>query len=224
VLAAEINGLRDLYWYALGSSPYRKLEDLAGKRLTFSTPGSSSHMGVLGVIEQLTAKGLPAPQALSIGGMPDALTAVKTGQAEASFAAPPFFLDLIEKGDLRIVFRGDEVAKYNDVTIRVTFASSDFVEKNGEAARGFMRALQKAQDFMFDNREETVKIWIRRANLKLPESTLLKVYDFYTRESVALKPIRGIQTTMADAMKFKFLWQPLSQAELDRLIDLSYLR
>ena len=224
VLAAEINGLRDLYWYALGSSPYRKLEDLAGKRLTFSTPGSSSHMGVLGVIEQLTAKGLPAPQALSIGGMPDALTAVKTGQAEASFAAPPFFLDQIEKGDLRIVFRGDEVTKYNDVTMRVTMASADFVEKNGEAARAFMRALQKAQDFMFDNREETVKIWIRRAKLKLPESTLLKVYEFYTRESVALKPIRGIQVTMDEAVRFKFLRQPLSQAELNRLIDLSYLQ
>jgi NitT/TauT family transport system substrate-binding protein len=223
VLAAEINGLRDLYWYALGASPYRKLEDLAGKRLTFSTPGSSSHMGVLGVIAELTAKGHPAPQPLSVGGMPDALTAVKTGQAEAGFAAPPFFLDLIEKGELRIVFRGDAVKKYSDVTMRVTFAHANFVEKNPETARAFMRALQKAQDFMFDNREETVKIWIRRANLKLSESTLIKVYDFYTRESVALKPIRGIQTTMEDAVKFKFLKEPLSQAELDRLIDLSHL-
>ena len=224
VLASEINGLRDLYWYALATSPYRKLEDLAGKRLTFSTPGSSSHMGVLGVITELTAKGHPAPQALSVGGMPDALTAVKTGQAEAGFAAPPFFLDLIEKGELRIVFRGDEVKKYNDVTMRVTFAHAGFVEKNPEATRAFMRALQKAQDFMFDQREETAKIWIRRANLKLPESTLIRVYDFYTRESVALKPIRGIQTTVEDAIRFKFLKQPLTQAELDRLIDLSHLQ
>jgi hypothetical protein len=40
---------------------------------------------------------------------------------------------------------------------------------------------------------------------------------------MTMKPIRGVQTTMEDAVRLKFLQQPLTKPELDRLIDLSYL-
>ena len=222
VLAAEMTGLPDLYWYTTGTAPYRKLEDLAGKRIAFSAPGSSSHMAVLAVADQLKAKGLQAPQAVSFGGMPDALTGLKTGQTDAAFAVPPLFFDQVEKGDLRIVFRGDEIQKFNDVTIRVTFANSDFLQKNPETVRAFFRAYQKALDFMFEIRQETVKIWLKHG-LKSTEALALKSYDFYTKASIPFKPIKGIQLTMEDAVKFNFLKQPLTQAELDRLIDLRYV-
>lgn len=222
VLAAEITGLADLYWYAMGTSPYRKVEDLAGKRIAFSNPGSSTHMAALAVIDQLKAKGLPAPQAIALGGMPDTFTGVKTGQADAGWAVPPFFLDQIEKGDIRIVFRGDEIQKFNDVTIRVTFANANFVEKNPDTVRAFFRAYQKTLDFMFDNRQETVRIWLKQG-LKSSEALALRSYDFYTKASVALKPIKGVQSTMEDAVKFNFLKQSLTQAQLERLIDLKYL-
>ena len=52
---------------------------------------------------------------------------------------------------------------------------------------------------------------------------MLKTWDFYSKPALALKPIRGLQTTMEDAVRLKFLQQPLNKAELDRLIDLSYL-
>jgi NitT/TauT family transport system substrate-binding protein len=222
ILAAEMTGLPEVFWYATGSSPYRKLEDLAGKRIAYSTAGSSTHMAVLGVIDQLKGKGLPAPQAVSLGSLPDTLTGVKTGQADAGWSAPPFFFDQIEKGELRIVFRGDEIQKFKDVTIRVNFATTDFLQKHPDTVRAFWRAYQKALDFMFANRQETVKIWLGRG-LKSTESLALKSYDFYTKPSMALKPIKGVQTTVEDAIKFNFLKQPLSQADLDRLIDLRYL-
>jgi hypothetical protein len=38
-----------------------------------------------------------------------------------------------------------------------------------------------------------------------------------------MKPIRSVETTMEDAVRLKFIQQPLSKAEVDRLIDLSYL-
>jgi NitT/TauT family transport system substrate-binding protein len=222
LIAAEMTGLPDLYWYTLGTSPYRKLEDLAGKRIAYSTAGSSSHMAVLAVADQLKAKGLPAPQAVALGGMPDALTGLKTGHTDAAFAVPPLFFDQVEKGDLRIVFRGDEIQKFHEVTVRVTFTNTDFLQKHPDAVRAYFRAYQKALDFMFENRQETVRIWLKRG-LKSTEALALRSYDFYTKASMALKPIKGIQTTMEDAVKFNFLKQPLTQAELDRLIDLRYL-
>ncbi len=223
ILAAEMTGASDLYWYAMANSPYRKMEDLAGKRIAFSNPGSSSHQAVLAVVEQLKAKGLPAPQPIALGRMPDVFTAIKTGQAEAGYAAAPLFMDRIEKGEIQIVFKGEEIEKLRDVTLRVTFARADWVEKNPDTVRAFFRAYHKIQDFIFENRQETARIWIRQGKLDLSEATALKAIDFFTRSALAFKPIKGIPLTMEDAIKFNFLKQPLSQAELEKLIDLRYL-
>jgi NitT/TauT family transport system substrate-binding protein len=180
-------------------------------------------MGVLAAVDLLTAKGLPAPQPVSLGGPSDAFTAVKTGQADAGWSATPLFLDLIEKGDVRIVFRGTDLERLRDVTMRVTFANANFVEKNPETVRAFFRAYQKAMDFILEHRQEAARIWIPFAKLKVSEAALVKAMESYERANVAFKPVKGIPTIMEDAVKFKFLKQPLSQAELDRLIDLRYL-
>jgi ABC-type nitrate/sulfonate/bicarbonate transport system substrate-binding protein len=132
-------------------------------------------------------------------------------------------LDRVDKGELRVVVKGSEIAALNDITSRVHFINVQFAAKQPEAIRAFFRAHQRAVEYMLDNREETTKIWIRKAELKFPESAVLKTWDFYNKAAMALKPIRGVQSTVEDAVKFKFLQQPLTKAELDRLIDLSYL-
>jgi hypothetical protein len=65
---------------------------------------------------------------------------------------------------------------------------------------------------------------MRRAELKFPESAVLKTWDYYTRAAMMLKPIRGMQTIIEDGIKNNFLKQPLTQAELNQLVDLSYLQ
>jgi ABC-type nitrate/sulfonate/bicarbonate transport system substrate-binding protein len=89
--------------------------------------------------------------------------------------------------------------------------------------RGFFRAQQRALDYMFEHKEDTAKIWIRRAEMKFPESAVLKTWDYYNRAALTLKPIRGLQTIIEDGIRNNFLKQPLTQAELNSLVDLSYL-
>ena len=223
ILSAEMTGTRDMYWYSLANSPYRKMEDLAGKRVAFTAPGSSSHQAVLALVDQFKARGLAAPQPMALGRIPDIFTSIKTGQAEAGFAVPPLFMDRVEKGEIQIVLRGEEIEKLRDVTIRVNFANADWVEKNPETVRAFFRAYSKTLDFMLENRAETAKIWIRHGKLNLSEATVLKAIDFYTRASLAFKPVKGIPIIVEDGIKFNFLKQPLTQAEMERLIDLRYV-
>ena len=223
IIAAEMTGVSDLYWYSLASSPYKKMEDLAGKRVAFSNPGSSSHQAVLAMVDQVKAKGLPAPQPISLGRMPDVFTAIKTGQAEAGFAAVPLFLDRVESGEIQIAFKGEEIEKLKDVTVRVTFAQRDWVDKNPETVRAFLKAYKKTQEHMFTNRQETARLWIKHGKLKISEATAMKALDFYPPAAVALRPIKGLAATIEDGIKFKFLTQVPSQADLDKLIDLRYV-
>ena len=222
IAAAEITGM-DAFWYVQSNTAMRKMEDLAGKRVAYSRPGASSHMAVLAIADQIKAKGLKPAEPVSLGGIPEVYTAVRTGQTDAGWSVAPFQLDKVEKGELRVVVRGEEINAMKEISARVHFTNNDFAAKNPDAVRGFFRAQQRALDYMFDHKEETAKIWIRRAELKFPESAVLKTWDYYNRASMTLKPIRGLQATIEDGIKNKFLTQPLTQAELNSLIDLSYL-
>lgn len=222
IAAAEITGL-DAIWYVQSNTPIRKLEDLAGKKIAYSRPGSSTHMGALAIAEEVKAKGLKPPEPVSLGGIPEVYTAVRTGQADSGWSVPPFQLDRVDKGELRVIVKGDDLGALKEITPRVHFVNNDFAAKNPDAVRGFFRAQEKALDYMFNNKADTAKIWMRRADLKFPEPAVLKTWDYYSRAAMALKPIRGLQATIEDGIKNKFLTQPLTQAEIKALIDLSFL-
>jgi NitT/TauT family transport system substrate-binding protein len=222
IAAAEITGM-DAFWYVQSSTTMRRLEDLSGKKVAYSRPGASSHMAVLAIADQIKAKGLKPAEPVSLGGIPEVYTGVRTGQADAGWSVAPFQLDRVEKGELRVIVKGEEIAAMKDITPRVHFLNNDFAAKNPDAVRGFFRAQQKALDYMFENKADTAKIWIRRAELKFPESAVLKTWDYYSRAAMTLKPIRGLQATIEDGIRNKFLTQPLSQAEINALVDLSFL-
>jgi NitT/TauT family transport system substrate-binding protein len=222
IVAAEITGM-DAFWYVQSNTPMRKLEDLAGKKVAYSRPGASSHMAVLAIADQIKAKGLKPAEPVSLGGIPEVYTGVRTGQADAGWSVAPFQLDRVEKGELRVVVRGEEITAMKEITARVHFVNNDFAAKNPDAIRGFFRAQQRALEYMFDHKEDTAKIWIRRAELKFPESAVLKTWDYYNKAAMTLKPIRGLQTTIEDGIRNNFLKQPLTQAEINNLIDLSYV-
>jgi NitT/TauT family transport system substrate-binding protein len=222
IAAAEITGM-DAFWYVQSSTPMRKMEDLAGKKVAYSRPGASSHMAVLAIADQIKAKGLKPAEPVSLGGIPEVYTAVRTGQTDAGWSVAPFQLDLVEKGLLRVVVKGEEITAMREITPRVHFLNNDFTAKNSDAVRGFFRAQQRALDYMFEHKEDTAKIWIRRAEMKYPEAAVLKTWDYYNRAAMTLKPIRGLQATIEDGIRNKFLTQPLTQAEVNSLIDLSFL-
>src|SRR5919106_3756063 len=222
IVAAEITGM-DAFWYVQSSTPMRKMEDLAAKKVAYSRPGASSHMAVLAIADQIKAKGLKPAEPVSLGGIPEVYTSVRTGQADAGWSVAPFQLDRVEKGELRVVVRGEEITAMKEITARVHFVNNDFAAKNPDAIRGFFRAQQRALEYMFDHKEDTAKIWIRRAELKFPESAVLKTWDYYNKAAMTLKPIRGLQATIEDGIRNKFLTQPPTQAEINALIDLSYV-
>ncbi len=222
IAAAEITGM-DAFWYVQSSTPMRKMEDLAGKKVAYSRPGASSHMAVLAIADQIKAKGLKPAEPVSLGGIPEVYTAVRTGQTDAGWSVAPFQLDLVDKGELRVVVKGEEITAMREITPRVHFLNNAFAAKNPDAVRGFFRAQQRALDYMFENKADAAKIWIKRAEMKYPEAAVLKTWDYYNRAAMTLKPIRGLQATIEDGIRNKFLTQPLTQAEINSLIDLSFL-
>jgi len=223
IISAEATGVGDVFWYVKGDSPIKKIEDLAGKKVGFSNPGSSSHLVTLSLATVLGSKGLAAPELVPGGSFPEQFTAVMTGQIDAGWSAPPFFLDEVKKGNIRILFRGNDVPEVADLTIRVNLARAEFLKSRAETMRKYLAVTKSALDFIFSNPDEAAKIWVKNAQIKESPEAVKEAWKYYNSTALALSPIKGVERSVADAVKFKFLKKPFGPEELGKAIDLGYL-
>src|SRR6266536_5928231 len=115
IIGAETTGASDLYWYVVATSPIKSLKDTDGKTIAYSTNGSSTHGVVTAFMKQYDLKAKPT----AMGGPAANLTAVMSGQVDVGWAAPPFGLDQLDKGDIRVVASGNDADVFKGQTVRL---------------------------------------------------------------------------------------------------------
>ncbi len=223
IISAEMRGLSDVFWHVKADSPLKKIDDLAGKKIGYSNPGSSSHMATLVFSDWLKSKKLKEPEPTAAGSPPEQFTAVMTGQIDAGWSTPPFFLDEIEKKSIRMLFGGNDIPGLSDLTLRVNLARSELLKNRPDAVRGYLRATQEAIRFIFAQPDEAAKIWIKDAELKESPALVKEAWKFYSAQAMVLSPLVGVERSLDDAVKFKFLKKPFSREDFNRGTDLSLL-
>jgi len=214
IIGAEATGAAD-YWYAKTSSPIKTLQDTNGRTIAFSTQGSSTQSIVRAFIDEfkLTAK----PTAT---GNPSAtLTAVMTDQVDVGWASPPFGLKEIESGQIRVVAKATDSALVQGQTIRVIVANAEALAKRKEAIGRFMDAYRETIDYMYSDNPQIFKDYAEF--VKVQEAMAKRVRDDYFPKSlVDPDAIKGIDGLMKEAVNLKFISEPLTQKQLDELIQI----
>jgi NitT/TauT family transport system substrate-binding protein len=222
IVGACTTGL-DTNFLSLGTSSYRTLADLAGTKVGFSSPGSSSAVAVDQINAKLRELGKPQVQPQAIGAPADQLTAVQTGQIAAGFAPPPTFLDRVDSGQLHLVVEGlRDFPAYQNVVSRAIFVDSGFASRSPDAVRGFLAAWVEAWRWAFANQDEAVSLFKKGSNAQDAAPTLKKAFSSYSVESQRIAPISGVDRAMADAVGAKVLKQPLTATQLSSLVDTRY--
>jgi NitT/TauT family transport system substrate-binding protein len=214
IIGAEATGAAD-YWYARTSSPIKTLQDTNGRTIAFSTQGSSTQSIVRAFIDEfkLTAK----PTAT---GNPSAtLTAVMTDQVDVGWASPPFGLKEIDAGAIRVVAKATDSALVRGQTIRVIVANAQALEKRKDAITRFMDAYRETIDYMYSDNLRVLKDYA--AFVQVPEVLAAQVRnDYFPKSLVDPDAIKGIDGLMKEAVNLKFISQPLTQKQLDELIQI----
>jgi NitT/TauT family transport system substrate-binding protein len=212
IIGSEMRGAGDIYWYVKADSPIKSLKDADGKTMTFSRPGSSSHL----TAQQIAAKMGVTPKFVSTGAMPATRTQLVSGQIDIAWAAVPFALDAIKKGEFRIIARGSELAELNNVSIRVNVTTDKFLKERVKAAQGFSRAYAESVDWMYANIDKSAAYW---ANVtKISPEIAREGIGFYPKERMVPWPISGLDYSIAEAVKAKRLEKPLTPAQLKELV------
>ena len=144
--------------YVVGAnSTLRDLDDLRGKRVGITSPGSLTDW----LAEELNrVKGWTGEDRMTkatVGGStPTVMAALKTGQVDASISSAQLGLQLGDNGEGRLL--SDCSAYVGTIELYTMFASQATIERNPDAVRRFLQGWYETVDFMKSHKAETVAI------------------------------------------------------------------
>ena len=214
ILAAGTTGASDLYWYVPANSPIKSFNDLNGKTAGYSTNGASTHTTLLALIKHY---GVNA-KAVASGASAVTLTQAMSGQIDVGWASPPFGLEQLQKGEIRIIARGSDVPSTRDQTVRVHIVNAGVLSQRHDVIRRFMQAYRESLDFLYDN-PEGVKIFAQYA--KVSEALATRIRDeFLPKQAEQPDKVSGLDAITQDAITFKVLQAPLTKEQINELVQI----
>ena len=214
VIAAETTGAGDLYWYVRADSPIKTLKDTDGKTLAYSTNGSSTHGVVTAFMKQFELKAKPT----AMGGPAANLTAVMSGQVDVGWAAPPFGLDQLDKGEIRRIATGNDAAVFKGQTVRLNIVNASYLAAHKEVVARYMKAYRETVAFMY---KDPAALKIYADWLGITEAKAKRTRDeFFPTPAIEPDQIVGLDTIVKDAVELKFTAQPLTKEQLAELIQI----
>ena len=198
IISAETTGANDLYWYVKADSPIKTLKDTDGKTLAYSTNGSSTHGIVTAFMKQYDLKAKPT----AMGGPAANLTAVMSGQVDVGWAAPPFGLDQLDKGDIRIIATGNDADVFKGQTVRLNIANANFLAAKKDVVNRYMKAYRETVDCMYKD-PAMLKVYADWLNITEAKAKRTRD-DFFPPPAIEPDKIIGLDTIVKDAVELKF--------------------
>ena len=124
-----------------------------------------------------------------------------------------------EAGQIRVVAKATDSALVRGQTIRVIVANAQALEKKKEVIDRFMAAYRETIDYMYSDNPQVLKDYA--AFVQVPEATAKRVRDeFFPKSLVDPDTIKGVDGVMNEAVTLKFINAPLTQKQLDDLIQI----
>jgi NitT/TauT family transport system substrate-binding protein len=216
-IANSTTGADDLFWYVPAASPIKSLKDAAGKTIAYSTNGSSTNLAVLAFNREFGAQAKP----VATGSPAATFTQTMSGQVDIGWSSPPFGVEALQQGRIRIVVRESDVPAFRNQTVRLMIANTATAEQRRDAVERFLRAYRETLDWMYSD-PAALKAYAEWVGIS--ETLAKDVRDqFFPRENLRLDRLSGLDDAMADAVNLKFLAAPLTKAQQAELFKY-YLR
>jgi NitT/TauT family transport system substrate-binding protein len=215
ILAPAFTGTGDLFWYVKADSKIQSLKDATPETtIAYSTNGSSSNNIVVAFVSELGAKAKPT----ATGGPAATLTAVMSGQVDIGWAAPPFGLREIKEGKIRIVAKGSDVPSLRGQTVRTLIVNAESLKTKRDAIMRFMDAYRETVDWMYSD-PKAIEMYSKKLNQ--PVELLKESMDkFQPKETLQTDKFADLDGAIADAVKLKFLEQPLTKEQVTELLQI----
>jgi NitT/TauT family transport system substrate-binding protein len=194
-----IGGLFNTYVYSLMVTPdIETADDLKGKAVAISRPGSSSDSAIRAALEGLDLVPDEDVTVLAIGGQSERLAAMESGAVVGTVVSVPEtveakemgFTELLDMSTLGVPFQHTGVA-----------TSRSLLESDRELAVNFMKALTEGVAMMKSDREGVMEVMAQYLLLDVEDDapSLTEAYDVLIQGYLPQAPyptLDGIQTVL----------------------------
>jgi len=214
IIAGEATGTAE-YYFVKADSPVKKdFKDVAPTMtLAYSTNGSGTHITALRFMKEYGF----AAKLVATGSVPATFTQVMSGQVDIGFSTPPFGLDALEAGKIRLVALANDLASIRTQTVRVTIANAGDLARRPETYARFIAAYRATIDWMYAG-DAAIPGFAHYAGIS--DATAKTVRDrFYPKSMLQLDQVSGLGELMQDAIAFKYIPQALTRPQLDELVQ-----
>jgi len=169
---------------------------------------------VTAFIKQYDLKAKPT----AMGGPAANLTAVMSGQVDVGWAAPPFGLDQLDKGDIRRIAGGNDASVFKGQTVRLNIANASFLASKKDVVNRYMKAYRETVEAMY---KDPAMLKVYADWLQITEAKAKRTRDeFFPPPAIEPDTIVGLDTIVKDAVELKFTAQPLTKEQLADLIQI----
>jgi NitT/TauT family transport system substrate-binding protein len=143
IIAGEATGTAE-YYFVTADSPVQKDFNGATPAMTlaYSTNGSGTHITALRFMKEYGF----AAKLVATGSVPATFTQVMSGQVDIGFSTPPFGLDALDQGKIRLIALADDLASIRTQTVRVTIANAADFARRPEVYARFIAAYRETID------------------------------------------------------------------------------
>ena len=138
-----------------------------------------------------------------------------SGQVDIGWSSPPFGVEALQQGRIRIVARESDVPAFRNQTVRLMITNTATAEQRRDVLDRYLQAYRETLDWMYSD-PAALKAYAEWVGI--PESLAKEVRDqFYPKENLRLDRLSGLDEAMADAVSLKFLAAPLTKQQQDEL-------
>ena len=214
IIAGEATGTAE-YYFVKADSPVQK--DFKGvtptMTLAYSTNGSGTHITALRFMKQY---GFSA-KLVATGSVPATFTQVMSGQVDIGFSTPPFGLDAMDEGKIRLIALANDLDSVRTQTVRLIIANAADLARRRNVYDRFLAAYRETIDWMYAG-DAAIPAYAQYAGISA--ATAKTVRDrFYPKAMLQLDKVAGLPELMQDAIAFKYIPKELDRAQLEELVQ-----
>ncbi len=147
-------------WVVRPDSNLKKIQDLKGKTMSFTSPGSVTEALAALVLEAAPGIEPQDVKRIPAGGMAPGLTLLEKGQVDAAMCSYPTMLT--QGAKYKILFYATDFVP--DYFQSFWMARESFLKPNGDVMRAFLRARERGLDVILKNPEEAAKIFVKTSD------------------------------------------------------------
>jgi NitT/TauT family transport system substrate-binding protein len=142
-----------------------------------------------------------------------------SNQIDVGWSAPPFGLQQLDEGKIRIVANGNDATVFKGQTVRILITNTQTLQAKKPVFERFMKAYRETIDYMYSDDPVMFKTYADFVGIPVAVAKRTRE-GFFPKAAVDPDQIVGLDTIVPDAVALKYTAAPLTKEQLDTLIQI----